>query len=228
MLRSAAVCCARRSVGVVLTGTMGDGASGLWALQECGGIAVVQDPSDAAFPEMPQTALQRARPDHVAPLAQLPGLLDTLVRQPAGKAQPVPGRVRFEVEVARNGHSTMSDMDGIGRRSVLSCPDCGGVMWEIDEGDLIRYRCHVGHAYTAELMNLALDENLRRALATARRAYEERSALLQKMQESSTRHGHNKLAETWRQRAEEYREQAETIEDAMRHLETLATSPQER
>lgn len=64
----------------------------------------------------------------------------------------------------------MSEMDRMGRRSVLACPDCHGVMWEIDEGDLVRYRCHVGHAHTAESMRHAIDENLTHALASALRS----------------------------------------------------------
>lgn len=173
MLRSAAVCCGGRAIGMVLTGTQGDGASGLWALSRCGGMTVVQDPQDAAFPDMPMTAPNRVRPDHVVPLAQMPALLDSLVHQPAGEALPVPERIRLEVEVARTGHSSMSDMDRVGRSSVLSCPDCGGVMWEIDEDDLIRFRCHVGHAYTAELMSLALDGAIRRLKRMAIRLHKE-------------------------------------------------------
>ena len=73
-------------------------------------------------------------------------------------------------------------MDGFGRRSGLACPDCHGAMWEIDEGDLLRYRCHVGHTYTAELMSVALDENLRRAMGSALRALEERRALARKLE----------------------------------------------
>jgi two-component system chemotaxis response regulator CheB len=225
MLRSAAICCGGRAVGVVLTGTLGDGASGLWALGQCGGITVVQDPHDAAFPEMPMTALNRARPDHVVPLAQMPALLDSLIQQPVGETRPAPERLRFEVEVARNGPSSMSDMDRVGRRSVLSCPDCGGVMWEIDEDDLIRFRCHVGHAYTAELMSLALDDNLRRALASARRAYEERAALLTRMEERAVGNGRDQLAETWRQKAKEYRKEAEVIDGAIQRLERMARQP---
>jgi len=87
MLRSTALCCGGRAIGVVLTGTLGDGASGLWAIRHGGGIAVVQDPKDAAFSEMPLTALNRAKPDHVVSLDEMPALLERLVRQPAKEAE---------------------------------------------------------------------------------------------------------------------------------------------
>src|SRR5215472_8960145 len=103
MLRSAAVCCNSRTIGVVLTGTLGDGASGLWAVRHAGGITVVQDPQDAAFAEMPLAALNRAKPSHVARLADMPALLESLVRQPVAAPRPVPRSVRYEVEIARNG-----------------------------------------------------------------------------------------------------------------------------
>lgn len=222
MLRSAAVCCGSRSVGVVLTGMLGDGASGLWALRRCGGLTVVQDPGDAAFPDMPRTALNRATPDHVVRLVELPALLTSLVHQPAGAGVPVPETLRFEVDIAKNGHSSMKEMDRIGRRSVLSCPDCGGVMWEIDEGDLVRYRCHVGHAYTAEVMSLALDESLRRALSSAHRGYQERVALMDRMHESAVARGDNRLAATWQDKAAAYRKEGEAIEDAIRRLDHIA------
>src|SRR5262249_34896646 len=141
--RSVAICCGPRAIGVVLTGTLGDGASGLWALRRAGGIAAVQDPSDALFPEMPMNALKRAWPDYVVHLAQMPSLLDRLVREPAGKVGEVPDGVEDEVQIAKHGGMGMDAMDAIGRRSVLACPDCGGVMWEIQEGELTRYRCHV-------------------------------------------------------------------------------------
>jgi two-component system, chemotaxis family, protein-glutamate methylesterase/glutaminase len=97
MLRAAALCCGFRSVGVVLTGTLGDGASGLWALQQCGGMTVVQDPKDAAFPEMPLTALNRARSDHVVPLADMPALLESLAHQPAGEPVCRPARYFLKI-----------------------------------------------------------------------------------------------------------------------------------
>jgi two-component system chemotaxis response regulator CheB len=225
MLRSAALCCCDRSIGVVLTGTMGDGASGLWAIDQCGGITVVQDPKGAAFPQMPQTALERLRPDHVAPLDQLPALLNSLVHQPTGECQPVPENIRYEVEIARSGggkmNDKMKDMDRIGRRSVLSCPDCQGVMWEIDEGDLTRFRCHVGHTYTAELMSLALDESLRRALGSAQRALEERIALARKLYNQAKERGH-RYADTWLAKEHEYEAEMKVIRDSIQRMESVA------
>jgi two-component system chemotaxis response regulator CheB len=224
MLRSTAVCCSGRAVGVVLTGSLGDGASGLWAIRQGGGITVVQDPQDAAFSEMPLTALNRAKPDHVIKLEDMPGLLDSLVHQPAGEAQPLPRSLRYEVEVARTGRGSMEQMDSIGRRSVLACPDCGGVMWEIDEEDLVRYRCHVGHTYTAEVMSLALDESLRRALASALRALEERVALARKLYRQAVDSGHRLLAETWKDKAHEFEREMDVIRGSIHRMDRIAAA----
>jgi two-component system, chemotaxis family, protein-glutamate methylesterase/glutaminase len=221
MLRSTAVCCAHRAVGVVLTGTLGDGASGLWTLGYLGGMTVVQDPRDAAFSEMPLTALNRAQPDHVVPLADVPSLLESVVHQPAGEPQPVPESVKYEVEIARSGRASMDDMDRIGRRSVLSCPDCGGVMWEINEGSLSRYRCHVGHAYTDELMHLAVDESLRRALASALRALDERVALVRKLEVRAADTGNSQLAESWARRRREFNQEVGIINEAIERLNRM-------
>jgi two-component system chemotaxis response regulator CheB len=222
MLRSAAVCCGSRTIGVVLTGSLGDGASGLWTIHQSGGITVVQDPKDAAFAEMPMTALNRAKPDHVVRLKDMPALLASLAQEPAGEAKALPRSIQYEVEIARTGRSDMEHMDKFGRRSVLTCPDCGGVMWEIDEEDLSRFRCHVGHTYTAELMSLALDDNLRRALASAVRALEERTALAQKLYHQAKNSGHRLLAETWAEKMKEFEREADIIRHSTRRMDRAA------
>jgi two-component system chemotaxis response regulator CheB len=221
MLRSAAICCGHRSIGVVLTGTMGDGASGLWALNQCGGATIVQDPHDAAFPEMPLTALNRSKPHHVAKLADMPALLERLVQQPAGKPAAVPANLKFEVEIARTGASSMEDMDRIGRRSVLACPDCHGVMWEIDEADLTRFRCHVGHAYTEDSMSMALEDNLRRALGSALRGLEERVALADKLQRQAVLRGHRNVAQHWTERKKEFEAEADVVRKAVERADEI-------
>lgn len=222
MLRSVALCCGPRAVGVVLTGTLGDGASGLWAIEKCGGFSVVQNPADAAFPDMPENALRIMRPDHVVRLKDLAPLLESLAHQPAGEPVEAPEQIRFEVEIAKAGHSNMDEMDRFGRRSVLACPDCHGVMWEIDEGDLVRYRCHVGHTYTAELMDVAVDENLRRALASAVRALEEKVALARKLRKQAIDSGHIHVQDTWGERVREYQRELDVVRDAMLRMEAIA------
>jgi two-component system chemotaxis response regulator CheB len=207
----------------VLTGTLSDGASGLWAVQQCGGMAVVQDPSDAAFPEMPINALNRLQPDHVVTLTAMPKLLAFLASQPAGEPMPVPESIRFEVGIARGRPSSIAEMDRLGRRSVLACPDCHGVMWEIDEDQLVRYRCHVGHTYTDDTMSLALDENLHRALASALRALEERRELARKLEQQADRNNQPMTAASWARRVQEFEKELTVVRDAIRRLDDIAS-----
>jgi two-component system, chemotaxis family, protein-glutamate methylesterase/glutaminase len=222
MLRSAAVCCGSRTVGAVLTGTMGDGASGLWAVREAGGIAVVQDPSDALFSEMPLAAITRAAPHYVTRLEDMPALFDCLARGQADVPRPTPPSLEYEVRIAKGGSEGMHRMDKIGRRSVLACPDCGGVMWEIEEGGLSRYRCHVGHTYTGEVMSLALDDGLRRALESARRALAERVALARRLHRQAVDSGHSLLARSWVDQAEEFERELEIVDNSIRRVDRLA------
>lgn len=223
MMRSVAACCGPRAIGVVLTGTLSDGASGLWAIDQCGGMTVVQDPNDALFPDMPINALNRVPADHVATLAAMPQLLQSLVLQPAGETMPIPQSIGFEIEIARGRrHATVDDMDKHGKRSMLACPDCHGVMWEIYEGELTRFRCHVGHTYAAEGMSVALDENLRRALGIALRALEERRALARRLEAEAETHRHPQLAASWGKRAREYEAELKVIRDSVDRMDELA------
>jgi len=96
-------------------------------------------------------------------------------------------------------------------------------MWEIDEGELSRLRCHVGHAYTAEMMSLALDENLRRALAGAERALEERAASARRLNKQALHAGHTLLAETWADKMREYEREMDIIRTSIRRMDRLAT-----
>jgi two-component system, chemotaxis family, protein-glutamate methylesterase/glutaminase len=220
LFRSAALCCGPRTVGAVLTGTLGDGAAGLSALKQSGGITVVQDPSDAAFAEMPTTALLRSHPDHVVSLAGMPALFEKLMREPAGQLVPVASNLQYEVSIASGRRGSMDEMDCIGHRSVLACPDCHGIMWEISEGELVRYRCHVGHAYS--VMSLALDENLKQAFGSALRALDERVALARKLEAQASESGRTRIAESWAAKALEFEAEANIIRDSIRRTDEIA------
>jgi len=154
-------------------------------------------------------------------LAAMPALLKKLVQQPAGEPVPAPESLRFEVEIARSGRSNMSEMDRVGRRSVLACPDCHGVMWEIDEGELVRYRCHVGHAYTVESMRYAIDENLARALGSALRALDERVAVAEKLRDRAIASHHKRSIALWQSRVDETRREANIIRESILRMEQV-------
>lgn len=228
LFRSVARCCGYRGIGAVLTGTLGDGASGLHTLHEYGGLTVVQDPNDASFSGMPEAALTMFSPDHVTGLADMPALFRRLVNKPQGRLAEPSADLIYEVELAKGGNGSMSQLDRMGERSLLACPDCHGVMWEIKEGDLTRYRCHVGHAYTAELMSLALDETLRRALSSGLRALDERIALARKLHDQSRDAGRIHLAESWRRKLVESEQEAEILRDAIRKFDHLAARSVQR
>jgi two-component system chemotaxis response regulator CheB len=228
LFRSVAQCCGYRAVGAVLTGTLGDGASGLHTLHEYGGRTVVQDPGDAAFSGMPEAALTRFTPDHVTSLAGMPALFQRLVSEPQGTPAEPSWDLIYEVDLAKGRNGSMSQLDRMAERSLLACPDCHGVMWEIKEGDLIRYRCHVGHAYTAELMSLALDETLRRAVNSGLRALDERIALARKLFEQAKNAGLTHLADSWRKKLVECEQEAEILRDSIRRFDHLAARSVQR
>jgi two-component system, chemotaxis family, protein-glutamate methylesterase/glutaminase len=164
LFRSAAAAYGARVIGLLLSGMLYDGASGLRAIKRCGGIAVVQDPADALCPDMPRHALQLGEVDYSPSAADLAKLLVALVAEPAGPSPEVPEDVRLELRIAaQDGLGGQAD-EQVERPVALACPDCGGALREITEGELLRYRCHVGHAYDAGLLLGAQTERVERAL----------------------------------------------------------------
>lgn len=202
LFRSAALAYRQRVVGVILTGTLDDGAAGLWAVKRCGGVAVVQ--SDAQFPYMPKAAMDGVEVDHQLPLAEIGPLLVRLSREPAPISEPeppVPEIVRMNDEGAKMKELTVN-LDKVGRRSLFSCPECNGALWELDEGTL-QYRCHVGHAYSADVLHAAQHANIEQSLWTALRALKESAALDDRLAQRAGESGLDVAAAAYRQNGEE-------------------------
>lgn len=150
LFRSAAYYHGHPVVGVVLTGLLDDGTAGLKAIKECGGIAVVQDPDEASFPSMPESALKNVEVDHCLPIAGIATLLVQLSEAPMKeqRGKLMPKQVEIETRIQMQGYSNEDDMNQLGRPSVYACPECHGTLWEIQEGRFVRYRCRTGHAFT--------------------------------------------------------------------------------
>lgn len=187
LFRSAAAVYRSRVIGVILTGMLDDGAAGLWAIKRCGGVAIVQ--SDADFDQMPNAALHNVEVDHVVPLAEIPALLDRLVREPifSNNNGEVPELIRTNLEESKM-QSLHSSPEDNGQLSGFSCPECGGALWEGNEGQM-QYRCHVDHAYSPNVLREAQSVNVEESLWSALRALKESAALDHRLAERSKAHG---------------------------------------
>ncbi|HEY3644355.1 MAG TPA: chemotaxis protein CheB, partial [Gammaproteobacteria bacterium] len=133
LFRSAAVAHGPRVIGVVLTGMLDDGTAGLMAIKRCGGVTVVQDPKDAAYPGMPENALNNVDVDYCVPLAGMGRLLEGLVRAAPRKARSIPRDVRAEAEIAERVVGGIGSVEALGERTPYSCPACGGGLWQVDQ-----------------------------------------------------------------------------------------------
>jgi two-component system, chemotaxis family, protein-glutamate methylesterase/glutaminase len=227
LFRSAAVNYGSRVIGVVLSGLLDDGSAGLTAIKSCGGVCIVQQPEDAAWPEMPRNALAQDHVDHCAPVRELPPILSRLAREPPGTMPPIPRHLIVESRIAALEPTTMPDPPQVGRPSSLSCPQCGGVLNEVSASSPTRFRCQIGHAFTAESLVAAQDEELERALHSARRMHRERVVLFRRMQETSEAQSLPHAAAHWRAGADKSEQAARVIEDALKNLRKAPSSSME-
>jgi len=215
LLRSVGISYGPRAIGVVLTGMLNDGAAGLADMKRCGSVTVVQNPADAEAPDMPRGALLASDVDHRAPLANIPELLIRLIAEEAGPAPEVPDDIRLEVDIAlgrpADAATTMKFADPV----AMSCPDCGGVLSQVRRWPPLRFRCQIGHAYTAETLAEHAESSVDEALRVALRIIEERVVLIGKMTEDARRSGLHAAARSYEDRARECRAQAEVLRKAI-------------
>jgi two-component system chemotaxis response regulator CheB len=219
LFRSAAVSFGPRVIGVLLTGMLDDGTSGLNAIKAAGGVSVVQDPEDAEWPSMPKMALEGDHVDYCLPLDDIPALLISLIASDAGPDRQLSQVIRdeaaiSEIELANTAHL----IDTPGRTSSLSCPQCGGVLNEIKgEGDM-RFRCQIGHAFSAETLAAAQDNELERALLIAVRTHRDRMQLYDAMYHEAMLQKRPYSAQRWHKAANEASQMVNVLEKAMAKL----------
>ncbi|ACO47446.1 chemotaxis protein CheB [Deinococcus deserti] len=234
LFRSAAVEAGSRVIGVVLTGNLDDGTSGLHVIKQAGGLAVVQDPDDAEFASMPRSALNAVKVDHVAPLSELGALLASLVDDRARNHRPTPlasedvRRLEVELGVAREEHALSKGVTRLGAPSPLTCPECHGTLIEIREGTLVRFRCHSGHAYTAGTLLTEVSESVESKAYQALRALGETVILLRQLSDQRQKQGDPAGAEAFLARAREVEASSEGIRALVRTTRALSVEKVER
>lgn len=190
LFRSAAKAFGPRVIGVVLSGYLDDGSTGLHSIKRAGGLAVVQDPKDALVPSMPETAIATTTVDYVCPVSEIPDLLSRLVSQALE-----PERINAVAHENRNGKDEL--VDPMGAPSAYTCPECHGTLWEVQDGKLWRYACRVGHSFTIESMFQDQSEATERAVWAALRALEERADLARRMEQRSRSSGLQVIAKRY-------------------------------
>lgn len=181
LFRSAAVAHGNRVIGVILTGYLDDGTSGMAAIRRCGGVCIAQDPDDADHPDMPRSVIANVGVDHCLPVADLGALLSDLARATPGPRVPPPQDVVIEARIAQRVLSDLPSVEALGDQVAFNCPDCGGVLWQIKETDMLRYRCHTGHAFTSDVLLTVQSAKIEETLWTALRMFEERQNLMATM-----------------------------------------------
>jgi two-component system chemotaxis response regulator CheB len=217
LFRSAAASRGGRVIGVVLSGALNDGTAGLRAIKRCGGLAVVQKPSDASVPDMPESALRHVAVDHTAPVDAMAELLGRLAREPAGATPEIPLNIRLEATVAAQELGSMELEEKLGNLSPFTCPDCSGALWEINDGSMLRYRCHVGHAFTAEAVLAGRAAEVDKFLESLLRSHRERAALVRRLAQKERSLQNISLAEQFEARAREYEHDAEVVSRMAQH-----------
>jgi two-component system chemotaxis response regulator CheB len=200
LFRSAAIAYGGRVIGVVLTGLLDDGSDGLIAIKAAGGTSVVQDPKDAEWPSMPRNALARDHVDHAVALNDLGTLLSRLAREPASPSLAVPEDYMAEDRIAAQDFAAMElDLPPPGRASPIACPDCGGVLNQIDAEKEVRFRCQIGHAFSPLGLATAQADELERALSVAARTHRDRIRLFSQMKDNAKDRGLVHAQARWEQ-----------------------------
>jgi two-component system chemotaxis response regulator CheB len=216
LFRSAAICFGPRVIGVVLSGSLDDGTSGLWAIKDRGGLAVAQEPSDALFPGMPTSAIRNVAVDHVLSAHQMGELLDRRARETVTlPAPPAPEPLELEVESAAMMTTDDQDMSRLGELSQFTCPECHGSLWRIIEGKIMRFRCRTGHAYSSETLLDELTESIERSLWASVRGLEENASLLEHLGRHLREQGANGIADDYLSRAAEIKARASSVRTAI-------------
>jgi two-component system, chemotaxis family, protein-glutamate methylesterase/glutaminase len=210
LFRSAAAAYNSSVIGIILTGFLNDGTSGMMAVKRSGGIALVQDPNEAEVPDMPLSVLNNMEVDHCVGLSRMGETLRTVMAQKPEPVEP-PTEILAEAELASRMAVGIDNVSRLGNRSVFSCPDCGGGLWKVEDAGLTRYRCYTGHSYNEAELLMKQGEGVEATLWVAVRMMEERTTLYMKIAKEQQKRGIQRIAASYQQHAGELKYHIDTL-----------------
>ena len=227
LFRSAAYTFGSRVIGVVLTGLLNDGTSGMWTVKRLGGLSVVQEPEDAPYPSMPLSVMEYVDVDHLVPITGLASLLTELTMESAPETPELSSqeltKLKTEVAIAAEDDAFDKGILDMGPLTPLTCPECNGTLISIKEGKIVRYRCHTGHAFTADALLSEVTKSVEDKLWSAVRGLEETVMLLEEAGKQFAEGGNETAADDYLNKAQTTRERTHVIRNFIFHHEQLST-----
>lgn len=216
LFRSAAYAFGNRVIGIILSGALDDGTAGLWTVKHYGGTAIVQDPMDAEVPSMPESAMRQVKIDHCVGISELPQLLVRLSKEPVTENVDVmkDEQTKKEIEIAAEERALEKGILQFGQLSPYTCPECHGVLSRLQNGNIVRYRCHTGHAYSSDALIASITEKIEDSLYSALRGMDESIMMLNHLGDHYAEANHPKLAALYFKKAKEAQERSELVRKA--------------
>jgi two-component system chemotaxis response regulator CheB len=227
LFRSAAYAYGPRVIGIVLSGALDDGSAGMWTIKKRGGLAIVQSPDDAEMPSMPQNAMKAVKVDYQAAMVHMPSLLVKLVTETVSMEHPPNGteneKNKREVNLSLGKDAFENNLSAYSSFSPFTCPECHGVLSSLTEGDLMRFRCHTGHAFSTDSLLAALTEKIEDNLWNAIRSIQESIMLLNHLGDHCAEANQPKLAAIYFQKAREADKKVILLRQLAQQHEQLST-----
>jgi len=215
LFRSAAYNYGSRVIGIILTGLLDDGTSGLWSIKRLGGVALVQNPSEAMYHDMPLSALQQVDIDLIVSVDEIPEILNEYMSEPVNNSNGLNDhdneRMGKEVRIAAEDNALDSGVMQMGNTSPFTCPECHGVLVSIQEGNHVRFRCHTGHAFSSSALLDELTKSVEDSFRNTLRGLEETIMLLETKGKELESAGDRETAKEYYRKAQEVRDQCQQI-----------------
>lgn len=218
LFRSAAAAYNSCVTGVILTGLLDDGTSGMYAIKRSGGFCMIQDPAEAEFPDMPNSVLQTVEVDYKVSVNEMGYILSDLFSRESCIETEAPADVKLEAQIAKRMSSSMEDQEQLGDLTHLTCPDCGGVLVKVINDAVPRYRCYTGHTFTEKILEQEQLRGIEDSLWVAIRMLEERRNLLLNMTRQEESKSNGIADSSKRTRAEEIQVHAERLKGILMEL----------
>jgi len=219
LFRSAAYSFGPRVIGIVLSGVLDDGTSGMWTVKRLGGFTIVQDALEAIHPQMPLNVQEFVDVDYSIPVDEMCKVIEEIQHLPVidkPSAEKIDMEMlEMEITIAKHDNAFALGIINKGELTSFTCPECQGALVQLIEGKITRYRCHTGHAFTASSLLAGITQTIEEALWTSMRAVEECTLLLGKLKDNLIKAGNTKAAAIFAAAEKEQRERARVIHDSV-------------